>query len=94
MKDSASIHSAAIAKIKKRVDIVSIISQYVTLTPRGKDLVGKCPLRPEDHSGFTVSPRYQVYFCFGCNCGGDVVNFLKLVKKQSLTQTVLELLGD
>ncbi len=63
-------------KVKENIDIVDIISEYVDLKQAGKNYKGLCPFHQEKTPSFTVNPENQFYYCFGCNAGGDVFNFL------------------
>jgi DNA primase len=72
-----------IEEIVSRVDIVEVISEHVGLNKKGKDFWGCCPFHQEDTASFAVSPDKQVYYCFGCQAGGNVITFLR--KKENLT---------
>ncbi|MDN5345215.1 MAG: primase [Clostridia bacterium] len=65
-----------IDEVKDRVDIVDIIGGYVRLKKSGRNYVGLCPFHNEKTPSFTVSPDKQVFYCFGCGTGGDVLAFL------------------
>ena len=67
---------ADIADLKSRIDIVDVISEHVALKPSGKDYVGLCPFHEEKSGSFHVTPDKGLYYCFGCQDGGDVVKFL------------------
>lgn len=72
-----------IHEVKERVDIVEIIGGYVQLKKRGHSYVGLCPFHNEKTPSFTVSPEKQVFYCFGCGAGGDVLTFL--MKREGLS---------
>lgn len=65
-----------IDEIRTRADIVEIISEYVSLKKQGKNYVGLCPFHLEETPSFTVSPDKQIFYCFGCLKGGNVINFI------------------
>lgn len=65
-----------IEEIKSRVDIVEFISDYVQLKKAGQNYKGLCPFHPEKIPSFMVSPSKQIFHCFGCGSGGDVISFL------------------
>lgn len=67
------------AAIKERVDIVDHISQYTKLRQVGDKFMGKCPLPGHDDSSasFYVYPKTKSFWCFGCQRGGDVIDFAK-----------------
>ena len=62
--------------IKNASDIVDIISETVVLKKSGKNFLGLCPFHSEKTPSFTVSPDKQIFYCFGCNAGGNVFSFL------------------
>lgn len=70
-------------EIVTRTDIVEIISSYVPLKKQGRNYVGLCPFHLEDTPSFSVSPEKQIYYCFGCQKGGNVLHFL--MEEESLT---------
>ncbi|MDK2820877.1 MAG: primase [Clostridia bacterium] len=63
-------------EVKERVDIVGFISSYVQLKKRGQNYVGLCPFHNEKTPSFTVSPEKNMFYCFGCGIGGDVITFI------------------
>jgi DNA primase len=85
------LHPDTIEEIKQRADIVDVISEHVVLRKRGKDFVGLCPFHNEKSPSFTVSQTKQMYYCFGCQAGGNAIKFLMDLGKQSFTEVVLDL---
>lgn len=75
-----AISEATINEIKYRNDIESVISPYVDLKRRGKNLVGLCPFHNEKTPSFTVYPETGSFYCFGCGVGGDIFGFIKLAE--------------
>ncbi len=80
-------------EIKYRNDIESVISQYVNLKRRGKNLVGLCPFHNEKTPSFTVYPENGSFYCFGCGSGGDVITFTSLIERLDYVEAV-KLLAD
>ncbi len=72
-----------IDEVKDRVDIAEFIGSYVHLKKSGRNYVGLCPFHKEKTPSFTVSPGRQMFYCFGCGAGGDVLAFL--MKKDGLS---------
>lgn len=65
-----------IEEVKSRCDIVSTISQYIELKSSGINYKGLCPFHGEKTPSFYVNESKQIYKCFGCGEGGDVINFV------------------
>lgn len=82
-----------IQRIRQESDIVEWVSKYVSLKKTGQNRVGLCPFHTEKTPSFTVSPAKQVYHCFGCGVGGDVIGFLMKIDGLGFPQAV-KLLGD
>ncbi|HMQ01453.1 MAG TPA: DNA primase [Candidatus Doudnabacteria bacterium] len=66
-----------IQDIKDKLDIGDVIGRYVQLKKSGANLKGLCPFHSEKTGSFMVSPQKQIWHCFGCGEGGDVIGFLK-----------------
>lgn len=75
-------------ELRMRCDIEQVISSYVQLKRRGKNLVGLCPFHNEKTPSFTVYPESQSYFCFGCGAGGEVINFIRRAENLDFTEAV------
>lgn len=67
-----------IQEVKDKTDIVSVVGEHVKLTKAGRNYKGLCPFHSEKTSSFMVNPELQIYKCFGCGEGGDVLSFLQL----------------
>ena len=77
-----------LTELRMRTDIEQLISAYVPLKRRGKNLVGLCPFHNEKTPSFTVYPETQSYYCFGCGAGGEAVNFICDVEHLDFTEAV------
>ena len=75
-----AIPHSVIEEIKYKSDIESVISSYISLKRRGKNLIGLCPFHGEKTPSFTVYPESASFYCFGCKAGGDVFTFIKLIE--------------
>jgi len=73
---SRFISDEKLTEIKQAADIVEVISEYVMLKKTGKNYVGLCPFHTEKTPSFTVTPEKQIFYCFGCHAGGNVISFL------------------
>jgi DNA primase len=83
----------AVAEVKSRLDLVEVISGYVTLHRAGRELTGLCPFHAEKTPSFTVSPERQVWYCHGCHEGGDLFKFIEQIERIDFRQA-LEMLAD
>ena len=86
-----AIPEDVINEIKYRNDIETVISQYVTLKRRGKNLVGLCPFHGEKTPSFTVYPETSSFYCFGCGVGGDVFTFTGLIENLDYIESIKHL---
>lgn len=77
-----------IEEIKSSNDIVDIISQYVVLKRRGRNFLGLCPFHKEKTPSFCVSPDKQIFHCFGCGVGGDVITFITKIENLNYRDTI------
>ena len=75
-------------EIRSRNDIVSTISQYMTLKRKGRNYFGLCAFHNEKSPSFSVSPDKQIFHCFGCGVGGDVINFVKKIENIGFLDSV------
>jgi DNA primase len=80
-----------IDEVLNRVDIVSVISQSVTLKKAGSNLQGLCPFHQEKSPSFTVSETKQFYHCFGCGAHGTAISFLMEYAGLTFVDTIEEL---
>jgi len=65
-----------IAQVLDRSDIVAVISSYLALKPAGRNFKGLCPFHHEKTPSFMVNPDKQIFHCFGCGAGGNVISFV------------------
>lgn len=75
-----AIPEEIINEIKYRNDIESVMTPYIDLKRRGKNLVGLCPFHNEKTPSFTVYPENGSFYCFGCGVGGDVFSFVRQIE--------------
>ena len=78
-------------QIRDRIDIVDVISRYVTLSKTGQNFKGLCPFHSEKSPSFSVSPGRQMFHCFGCAVGGDAFTFLMKQEGMGFMEAVQEL---
>src|SRR5690606_8228632 len=68
--------------------IIDVISEYISLKPRGKNFFGLCPFHNEKTPSFSVDPQKQLYHCFGCGEGGNVFNFIMAQERLDFIEAV------
>lgn len=73
----SSIPREFIDQLVSDSDIVAVLSNYLKLTKRSSNYITHCPFHDEKTPSFTVSPQKQIYHCFGCGKGGNVITFLQ-----------------
>ncbi len=66
-----------IEEIKGKIDIVSLIGEYIDLKKAGRNYKALCPFHSEKTPSFMVSPELQIFKCFGCDASGDAIAFLQ-----------------
>jgi len=69
-----------IEEIKSRVDLVNLMSEYVSLKPAGTNFRGLCPFHKEKTPSFFVSPDKGLWHCFGCLASGDLFTFVEKIE--------------
>ena len=77
-----------IEEIRNANDIVDVISGYVKLTKKGNSWFGLCPFHSEKTPSFSVSRSKQMYYCFGCHSGGNVITFIMQYENYSFDEAV------
>ena len=87
MADSRD-YSSFISELKERNDIASVVGEYVKLTRKGRQLWGLCPFHSEKTPSFSVNTDMQIYKCFGCGKGGDVITFIREVEHLEFNEAV------
>lgn len=77
-----------IDEVRNSNDIVDVISQYVVLKRSGRNFFGLCPFHKEKSPSFSVSPDKQIFHCFGCGVGGNVIHFVSKIENLDFKQTI------
>ncbi len=75
-------------EVRSRNDIVAVVSQYVKMNKRGANYFGCCPFHSEKTPSFSVSPSKQMYYCFGCGAGGNVLTFVMEYENYTFQEAV------
>lgn len=84
-------YAEAIAKIKDKLDIVDVISEFVILKKAGRNYQGLCPFHKEKTPSFSVNPQKQIFKCFGCGAAGDAIAFLMKITNQGFNEVISDL---
>lgn len=83
------IREEDIAEVREKARIDDVVSSYVTLrNAGGGSMKGLCPFHDEKSASFNVTPARQMYYCFGCGAGGDVINFVMEMDGLGFSETV------
>ena len=84
-----AIPDSFLQELAERNDIVDVVGGYVRLTKKsGANLFGLCPFHSEKTPSFSVNPEKQIFHCFGCGKGGDVINFIREIENLSFPEAV------
>ncbi len=79
---------SSIDEILNRSDIIDIASNYVTLKRNGSDYVGLCPFHREKTPSFHISSDKQLFYCFGCGSGGNIIDFIMKIENLDFVDTI------
>jgi DNA primase len=83
------IREQSIQEVREKARIDDVVSQYVTLrNAGGGSMKGLCPFHDEKSPSFQVTPARQMFYCFGCQVGGDVISFVMKIDGLSFGETV------
>ncbi len=77
-----------VEEVRVRNDIVDVVSGYVRLQKKGANHWGCCPFHNEKTPSFAVNGAKQMYHCFGCGAGGDVITFIRLIENLDYIESV------
>lgn len=82
-----------LSELKDRIDIVDVVSRYVSLTQKGSNFWGCCPFHSEKTASFAVNSTRQAYYCFGCHESGDAIKFVEKMEAVGFMDAV-KILAD
>ena len=78
--------------VKERLRIAEVVGEYTTLKRIGGYFKASCPFHHERTASFTVTPDREIFYCFGCRAGGDVVEFIAQIEKCTAREAALHLI--
>ena len=78
--------------LKTRITILDVVNEYTTLKKTGLYWKGACPFHSEKTASFTVSPHKEIFYCFGCQAGGDVIAFIARMENCSQKEAAHQLI--
>jgi len=79
---------AAISRVQQANDIVDVVAEHVSLKRKGREMVGLCPFHEDHRPSMSVSPSKQIFKCFACGAGGDVLKFVQMRENLTFPQAV------
>jgi len=85
------VPSQLIESVREHSDLLSLVSEYLSLKKAGQNYVGLCPFHQEKSPSFSVNPLKQFFHCFGCGEGGDVFRFLEKIEGLSFSEALSRL---
>lgn len=74
--------------LKRQADIVRIVQDYVTLKKTGANWSARCPFHKETKPSFSVNPSKEIFYCFGCQKGGSVFNFIMEIERVTFPEAI------
>ncbi|MFC1676933.1 DNA primase [Planctomycetota bacterium] len=85
--------NSEVFRVQQATDIADVIAEHVSLSKKGKEMVGLCPFHQDNRPSMYVSNVKQIFKCFACGAGGDVFKFIQLRENLTFPQAV-ERLAD
>lgn len=82
------IPEEVIDRVRKHFEILDVVQSYVQLKKSGRNYFGLCPFHSERTPSFSVSPDKQIFHCFGCGVGGDIIKFIMEIDQLTFVEAV------
>ena len=77
-----------IEEIRSKLDIVTVIKDYITVEPKGSNFFASCPFHNDPVPSLCINPTEQFFYCFGCKATGTIINFVQYMEKLDYYQAV------
>jgi DNA primase len=90
-KSMPTFDTGLISRIQQANDIVDVVGEHLALKRKGREMVGLCPFHDDHRPSFNVNPSKQIFKCFACGAGGDVVKFVQMREHLSFPQALQRL---
>ena len=85
---AARLPDSWLDELRSRLNIVDVVADYVALKPKGRRYWGLCPFHNEKTPSFSVDSEAQMYYCFGCHKGGNVIHFVMEAEHMEFLEAV------
>ena len=84
----AFFDNSTVIQVQQASDIVDLISEHVSLNKKGREMVGLCPFHEDHRPSLYVNPVKQIFKCFACGAGGDVLKFVQMRENLTFPQAI------
>ncbi|MCS1350489.1 DNA primase [Mechercharimyces sp. CAU 1602] len=91
---SGQIPDSVISRVREQHDILDVVSQHVQLKKSGRNYFGLCPFHSEKTPSFSVAPDKQIFYCFGCGQGGDVIKFIMEIEQFTFYEAISHMASE
>jgi DNA primase len=90
-KSMPTFDTGLISRIQQANDIVDVIGEHLALKRKGREMIGLCPFHDDHRPSFNVNPSKQIFKCFACGAGGNVIQFVQMRENLSFPQALQRL---
>ena len=80
--------------IKEKLPIEQVIGSYIRLEPNGANFKARCPFHMEKTPSFSITPEKGMFYCYGCQKGGDIFSFIQEIEKITFREALEKLAKD
>ncbi len=83
--------NSTVIQVQQANDIVDVVGEHISLTKKGREMIGLCPFHDDHRPSFYVNSAKQIFKCFACGAGGDVFKFVQLRENLAFPQAIQRL---